>query len=153
MITAWRIVKAEHVADAFSGEGAVLNAGRWHSAGIRVVYTSEFASLAALEILVHLRRKNRPPAYHLIPCYFHEALVEEVDVKRLPPNWAAGISPPSLRAYGDTWSRDRVSPVLKVPSAVTQIEFNYLLNPEHPDFGSIDIGESQPFRLDLRLLT
>lgn len=153
MITAWRMVKAEHVADAFSGEGSILHAGRWHSAGTRVVYTAEFASLATLEILVHLHRPTRPPAYHLIPCYFHEALVEEVDVKSLPPNWMAGISPPSLRAYGDTWARDRVSPVLKVPSAITRIEFNYLLNPEHPDFASIDIGESRPFTFDPRLLT
>ena len=37
MIEAWRIVKAEHAADAFTGEGAMLYAGRWHSEGTRVV--------------------------------------------------------------------------------------------------------------------
>ena len=153
MITAWRIVKEEHADDAFGGEGAFLYAGRWHSAGTRVVYTAESASLATLEILIHLRRKNRPPAYNLIQCSFDDSLVEEVGVERLPPDWFASISPPSLRAYGDAWARDRVSAVLKVPSAITRIEFNYLLNPEHPDFASIEIGEPRPFRLDLRLLT
>lgn len=152
-ITAWRIVKAAHVAEAFSGEGAFLYAGRWHSAGTRVVYTAESASLATLEILVHLRGKSRLPAYHLVPCSFSPALVGDVDVKRLALNWFAPLSPPSLRAHGDSWARDRLTAVLKVPSAITQSEFNYLLNPEHPDFASIEIGDPRPFRLDLRLLT
>jgi RES domain-containing protein len=43
--------------------------------------------------------------------------------------------------------------VLKVPSAVTLVEFNYLLNPEHRDFASIEIGDPQPFKLDYRLIT
>jgi RES domain-containing protein len=153
VITTWRIVKAEYTDDAFSGEGAFLYAGRWHSAGTRIVYTAESASLATLEILVHLRRKTQPPAYSFIQCSFDEALVRTVNVEQLPPDWFASISPPSLRAFGDEWARNRVSPVLKVPSAITRIEFNYLLNPEHPDFASISMGQPRPFRLDLRLLT
>ena len=153
VITAWRIVKAEYADDAFRGEGAFRYGARWHSAGTRIVYTAESASLATLEMLVHLRRKATPPAYCLIPCYFHEALVEELDVRRLPSEWYSALSPPELRAFGDEWARERVSPVLKVPSAITRVEFNYLLDPEHPDFASVDVGDARPFRLDLRLLT
>jgi RES domain-containing protein len=152
VITAWRIVKAEYVRDAFSGEGALLYAGRWHSAGTRVVYTAESPSLATLETLVHLRRRNQLPAYHLVPCSFRDALVHEVDASTLPADWFAPISPSSLRTYGDSWARERISAVLRVPSAITQIEHNYLLNAEHPDFAAIEIGESRPFRFDLRLL-
>jgi RES domain-containing protein len=154
VITAWRLVRPEFAEDAFSGDGAVLYAGRWHSEGTRVVYTAQSAALATLEMIVHMPRGHASmPAYILIPCYFHEALVEEIDVATLPANWFADISPPELREYGDTWVRDRVSPVLKVPSAVTRIEFNYILNPEHPDFGSVDIGEPREFELDKRLVT
>jgi RES domain-containing protein len=152
VIEAWRIAKAEYADDAFSGEGAMLYAGRWHSEGTRVVYTAESVALAILEILVRMRRMN-VPAYVLIPCYFHEALVEELDMAKLPEDWASPISPAGLRSFGDTWARNRVSPVLRVPSAVTLVEFNYLLNPEHPDFASIDIGEARPFSFDLRLVT
>ena len=52
---AWRIVKERHAASALDGEGARLHGGRWNSAGVRVVYTSFAKSLAALEILVHVR--------------------------------------------------------------------------------------------------
>jgi RES domain-containing protein len=151
VITAWRITKREYASDAFSGDGAALYAGRWHSEGTRVVYTAETISLATLEILVHLRERRRIPDYSIIPCYFPEAVVEELDVTKLPANWAAAISPPELRRFGDRWATDRVSAVLKVPSAVTQVEFNYLLNPEHPDFRSIDVGELRSFHMDVRL--
>jgi RES domain-containing protein len=41
--------------------------------------------------------------------------------------------------------------VLKLPSAVVPSEFNYLLNPAHPDFGRISIGKPQVFKADPRL--
>lgn len=153
MITAFRIAKREYSSDAFSGEGAARNAGRWHSQGTRVVYTAESISLATLEILVHMRDRKHVPDYALIPCFFHEALVEELDVTSLPDDWSAAIAPVGLREFGDRWARERVSVVLKVPSAVTQAESNYLLNPEHPDFSSVDIGDPRPFHLDVRLYT
>ncbi len=152
MIEAWRIVKAQYADDAFSGEGAVLYAGRWHSAGTRVVYTAESVALATLEILVRMRRMD-VPQYRLIPCYFHEALAEELDVRRLPENWSDPVAPVELRRFGDQWVREGVSAVLKVPSAVTLVEFNYLLNPEHAGFASVEIGEPRPFKLDYRLVT
>jgi RES domain-containing protein len=153
MLTAWRIVKAEFAADAFSGEGAVRVAGRWHSEGTRIVYTAESISLATLEILVHMRSRKAVPDYRLIPCYFPEACVEELDISVLPPDWNAHIAPTALRGFGDDWTARGASPVLKVPSAVTQSEFNYLLNPEHEDFRSVDIGEPRLFHLDVRLFT
>ena len=152
MIEAWRIVKSEYADDAFSGEGAWLYAGRWHSEGTRIVYTSDSVALATLEILVHMRRLQ-VPSYSLIPCSFSEALVEELDIAILPENWSAAIAPTALRRFGDVWARERVSAVLRVPSAVTLVEFNYLLNPGHPDFRSIDIGDARPLHMDLRLHT
>ena len=152
MIETWRIVKAEHADSAFSGDGSMLCAGRWHSEGTRVVYTAESIALATLEILVNMRKLN-VPEYCAIPCSFQEALVEEIDVRRLPENWADPVAPLSLRAFGDEWARKGVSAALRVPSAVTLVEFNYLLNPEHRDFSSIELGEPRPFRLDYRLVT
>jgi RES domain-containing protein len=153
VIVAWRIARREYADDAFSGEGAFLYAGRWHSEGTRIVYTAENLSLATLEVLVHLSGRQNLPDYVLIPCYFPEAVVEELDVTQFPANWADAIAPPALRLFGDRWAADRGSAVLKVPSAVTLVEYNYLLNPDHPDFNSVDIGEPRPFRLDVRLFT
>ncbi len=151
MLTAWRIVKARFADEAFTGDRSLVTAGRWHSAGTRVIYTAESISLATLEIMVHLDSGLSFPEFVAIPCYFHEVLVEELDVAQLPAHWFAAASPPELRKFGDVWACDGVSAVLKVPSAVTRLEFNYLLNPEHPDFRSIDIGEPRRVTLDSRL--
>ncbi len=41
--------------------------------------------------------------------------------------------------------------VLRVPSAIIPQDYNYLLNPAHPDFAQIKIGTPETFDLDTRL--
>ena len=45
------------------------------------------------------------------------------------------------------------SVVLRVPSAVTEGEYNYLLNPAHVDFKKLIIGRMEAFKLDPRLIS
>lgn len=152
MITSWRIVTAEHGETAFSGEGARLYGGRWNLEGTPLVYTAQSAALAALEMLVRFRRDERMLGYILFACSFDESLVESLDPADLPENWRADPPPPLLQEMGEAWIRSEASAVLRVPSAVIETESNYLLNPAHPDFGTIDIADPIPFSLDLRLL-
>jgi RES domain-containing protein len=151
-ITAWRIVKARHAAGAFDGEGARVEGGRWNSPGASVVYTSQSAALAALEMLVHLGRASILPAYVLIPCTFDEALVTRLDRKRLPKHWRSYPAPPELQLIGDDWVKSDTSAVMEVPSAVIETDSNYLLSPQHRDFSAIRVMDPQPFEFDLRLL-
>ena len=51
------------------------------------------------------------------------------------------------------WLLSGSSTVLSVPSAVIPQERNYIINPEHEYFRSVDVGPARPFQLDLRLLT
>ena len=150
-VTAWRIVKARHAANAFDGEGARVDGGRWNSPGTPLVYTSESAALAALELLVHLGRGSILGAYVLIACTFEEALVEHLDPRRLPRNWRSYPAPPELQLLGDEWVRSGTSAVLQVTSAVIASDSNYLLNPRHRDFQNIRILRPQTFELDPRL--
>lgn len=152
-ITAWRIVKARHAANAFDGEGARVEGGRWNSPGTPVVYTSQSAALAALEMLVHLGRGSILAAYVLIPCTFDDAIVSRLDRKRLPKNWRSYPAPPGLQLIGDEWVRSGTSAVLEVPSAVIETDSNYLVNPHHREFQTIRVMDPQPFEFDLRLLT
>jgi RES domain-containing protein len=151
-ITAWRIVKARHAAGAFDGEGARVEGGRWNSPGTPMVYTSQSAALAVLEMLVHLGRGSALPAYVLIPCAFDDALVSPLDRKRLPKHWRSYPAPPELQLIGDEWIKSGRSAVLEVPSAVIETESNYLLNPRHTDFAGVRLMEPQPFEVDVRLL-
>jgi RES domain-containing protein len=41
--------------------------------------------------------------------------------------------------------------VLRVPSVVTAGEFNFILNPRHPDFARLKLGLPEPFAFDARL--
>jgi hypothetical protein len=38
----------------------------------------------------------------------------------------------------------------KVPSAVIPVEFNYMINPDHPDYSEIKIGRKKRHALDVR---
>ena len=69
----------------------------------------------------------------------------------LPANWRRYPPPEALAELGTRWARDLKSPVLAVPSAVIPQELNYVLNPVHPDFKRIRVGDPEAFRFDPRL--
>ena len=153
MPTAWRIVKTRYASSAFDGEGARVYGGRWNSPGTAIVYTSHSRSLAVLEVLVHLNRTGVVLAsYSLCAAFFGEDLVGRLDPSRMPEGWRAYPAPPDLRAIGDAWVQGRTSPVLEVPSAIVEGESNYLLNPAHPEFSSVAVGDPEPLEFDPRLL-
>lgn len=148
-VTAWRIVKTDWASRAFDGEGARLYGGRWNNIGQPVVYTAATLSLAALEMLVHLEAADLERAYSFIPVLFDASLVRELP--DLPANWRDNPAPVSARETGDRWLKAMSSAVLRVPSALIPQEFNYLLNPRHPDFSQLRIGEPLTFDFDKRL--
>jgi RES domain-containing protein len=152
VITSWRITTADYAESAFDGEGARLYGGRWNSRGVRVVYTSSTAALAALELLVRIVRDEPLRNYILFACSFDGPLVEDADRKSLPAGWRVSPPPQTLREVGNVWIQRGSSAVLRVPSAVIETESNYLLNPEHSDFRKIQIAEPIPFSLDMRLI-
>lgn len=150
-ITAWRLCKRLHVARAFDGQGAAQNPGRWNSAGTAVVYTAESRSLASLEILVHTEDTQLLAAvsWVMVPVGVDEALIEIPRV--LPDDWRQLPAPSSTREIGRRWVAESRSAVLRVPSAVVDGEFNYVLNPRHADFARLEIGKPRPFSFDPRL--
>ena len=152
MITAWRIVKTERSEGAFDGKGARLLGGRWNSRGMAIVYTASTASLAALEVLVHLTPEEDLRDFVIFACTFDESLIEEIDRKVLPRDWKQYPAPETLERIGDSWVLRESSVVLRVPSVIIDSESNYLLHPAHRDFKRIHIAEPVPFSLDMRLI-
>jgi RES domain-containing protein len=73
------------------------------------------------------------------------------DQESLPPDWEEDPAPASLRDLGTNWLVSKASAVARVPSAIVPTEYNYLLNPEHPDFGLITMEEPIPFVFDRRM--
>ena len=152
IVKAWRITKERYSKDAFSGEGSREYGGRWNSRGRAVVYTSQHASLAILEQLVHLGLSQHLQNYVLIECSFDDKLITRINIKQLPPDWRTFPTLVSLQALGNAWYDSGSSVVLQVPSAIIPIEQNYLMNPEHTDFTKVIIGKPQKFAFDERLV-
>ena len=76
-------------------------------------------------------------------------LISQVDSSEL--NFSTFVSPDS-QAMGDQWLEHGTGAALNVPSAVIPEESNYLLNPAHPKFNQIIIGEPETFAFDPRLI-
>jgi RES domain-containing protein len=151
MITAWRICKPKWARSAFDGRGAAEAPGRWNNFGTSNIYTAESRSLASLEVLVHAEDTSLLSAMSMvaIPISFAETLLETPT--KFPTDWRDLPAPNSTRAFGDAWIASVRSAILRVPSGVTLGEFNYLLNPNHPDFSRIHLGQPEPFCFDGRL--
>jgi RES domain-containing protein len=150
MLSAWRLTKTKLLPGAWDGQGAKKSGGRWNSVGIAVVYTSSTLSLALVEVLVHLP-SGILPAYSAVRVDFDESMVTAVHPAELPANWRDHPPPPETRAIGDFWVAEASSLVLRVPSVVVPNEFNYVLNPSHPAFADVGIGDPIPFPFDPRL--
>jgi len=148
----WRICKSRYTESSFSGEGGLFAPGRWHSKGHRIVYTSESTSLAALEVWVHVEPQNPLPTYVVVSADIPDHLkVEAIEEGMLPKNWRQLGLYPSLQILGTDWLESKVSAVARVPSAVVPGEYNYLLNPLHPDFEQVRPGTPAPFQFDPRM--
>ena len=105
-------------------------------------------SLAILEWRANLTQWPTPPSV-IIEIEFDASLVWSPT--KLPAGWKRWPYPKTNAAVGDNWVRSGRSAVLELPSAVVPEEFNYILNPAHPDFGKISIGKPRVFKADPRL--
>ena len=116
-----------------------------------MVYTAGSQSLVMLEMLVQdepLRAR-----YVMIPATLPNKLkIERVVPEQLPANWRDPAAREQLQTMGTDWIRRGSSAVLAVPSSVIPAETNCLLNPHHPSFAKIAIGQAQEFVTDLRLI-
>jgi RES domain-containing protein len=107
--------------------------------------------LAVLEVLVHLDTPALLEKYVLFEVEFASPLVTDLDRSLLPRNWKSDPVPEAVQAVGDRWTSSGISAVLRVPSVLVPEESNFLINPRHPDFGSIVISDPRSFQFDPRL--
>ena len=131
-LKAWRLVHSRWQKTALSGEGAALYPGRWNKAGERMVYLGSSLALAALETLVHLEVDATDQDFTAIELSIPDNLVLSEKLKR---NWKEDLD--YTRNLGSQWLKAGKSLALVVPSAVIEVETNFLLNPEHSGFNQI----------------
>ncbi len=148
----FRISKRAYIKD-LGGTGAGIYGGRWNPPGINLLYTAGSISLACLEFLVNNYHLMAPPDICLAKIEILTGSLKELKWSQLPDQWdEKTFIPASTQKVGSAFVATKQYYVLKVPSAIVSEEFNYLLNPMHPDHQKTVIKEIiDPFSLDSRL--
>lgn len=106
-------------------------------------------SLAALEVLVHLKQTNDLQPFRAFILEVPDELI--LMPTSFPTRWRTDYS--VSRGFGDAWLKQGNKPVLRVPSVVTPGEWNFLLNPLHRDFSlKWVVAGPSVYRFDARLV-
>jgi RES domain-containing protein len=148
----YRLSKAKYHLD-LSRKGAELSGGRWNSKGIALLYTSQSRALAFAEVAIHIPVGIMPKDYVLISISVPDtAGILKLANTDLPQDWRS--NPPSdiTQKIGDRFVVEAKYPILQVPSAVVPGDFNFLVNPGHPQVKGVTIVHVEPFEFDSRFV-
>lgn len=150
----FRIEREKYLESTLKGIGAAMTEGyRWNSANTFLVYTADSRALATLEVSVHLDLSEDLPSDRFyveieIP---DDLQILELLLDDLPKGWDS--KPPQIETQfiGDDFVEDANAAILKVPSSIIPLEYNYLINPNHPEAERITVVSQTPLKFDERL--
>jgi RES domain-containing protein len=146
----YRVGKSRYASD-LTGEGARLNGGRWNNIGVPCLYTSVSRALAVLEYTVNVNIQNVPRALSITVFEIPDHGIQVISEADLPGNWKTVPAPSSTKDFGDQLLNSAAQPVIQIPSSVIRDEYNFLLNPRHPNFYEVTILEIKDFVYDVRI--
>jgi len=149
----YRIEREKYLDTTLRGVGAALTEGyRWNSLNTNLVYTADSRALATLEVSVHLDfLEDLPTDRFYVEIEIPDDIeILELSIDQLTENWDS--KPPILETQliGGDFVSQKNAAVLKVPSAIVPPEFNYLINPNHPDSSKIKVISTQRLQFDNR---
>lgn len=150
----YRIEREKYLDTTLQGVGAASTEGyRWNSLNTYLVYTAESRALATLEVSVHLDFTEDLPTdrFYVEIDIPDDIEILELSIDQLPENWDS--KPPILETQyiGDDFVSQKDAAVLKVSSSIVPSEYNYLINPNHPDSAKIKVISTQKLQFDNRL--
>ena len=139
---------------ACAGNDAAAAGGRWTSVARPVIYLADSLALAQLEKRVHT--PMRPPRDLVaVEAIVPAAAVASAEGVLLPDDWGAdnvdwSVGSAASQCIGDDWLARGTSLLLRVPSVVVPVRWNYLLNPAHPEARRVRTRRIE-YRPDARL--
>jgi RES domain-containing protein len=148
----YRVSKTKYAGD-LKGEGARLFGGRWNNKMIACLYTSESKALAVLEYTVNVNIDDIPRSLSIITIEIPDRPITILDEADLPGDWKYSPAPSSTKDFGSKLLLAAAEPVIRIPSAVIPSEFNYILNPLHPDSKKFTVIDTIDFVYDVRIKT
>lgn len=149
----YRIANVKFKEYTLSGVGAEKFGGRWNDVGVRAVYCSENRALSLLEYYIHSDNVALLPKEILLAVIEIQDDLEIIELTKLPEKWKVYPYSTSTTGIFGKFVKDKNIFALKVPSTIIPMEFNYILNPLHPEFGRIRVKEFLKIPIDTRLKT
>jgi len=150
----FRIEREKYLHQTLQGLGAArATAFRWNSLFTPMVYTSSSRALALLEVAVHLNLHSElPNDRFFVEIEVADELPREViTANELPAGWDARPPIAVSQQIGDAFVRRATAAVLQVPSCIVPAEYNFLINPMHPDASKIHVVSTERVQFDARL--
>jgi RES domain-containing protein len=148
----YRVGRAKYAHD-ITGEGARLFGGRWNHKLTGCLYTSESRALAVLEYTVNVNIDEIPRALCITTIEVPETSIIELHEKNLPGNWKEVPAPSSTKELGTKLLQEAKALIIKVPSTIIPNEYNFLINPRHPEIDTVRIEGVVDFVYDVRIKT
>ncbi|MEM6816301.1 MAG: RES family NAD+ phosphorylase [Bacteroidota bacterium] len=144
----YRLARSEF-ATSLNSSGAP---NRWNSAREYVIYTSGSASLCALELLAHTSGVRPVGNYKLMKIEIDDSIqILNMDKGNLPQDWNSISNYHLTQDLGSDWYEKKNFLVLKVPSAIIDSEYNYIVNTVHDSFSKhIRLLDTDDFFWDKR---
>lgn len=126
-------------------------AARWNAKGRFVIYTAGSRSLACLENLVHRSGEWQGKMYKVMLIEFADKIkIDTFETGDLKKNWEQISNFSYCQSMADSWLKNATAVILRVPSVIIKKEYNYLINPQHPDFKLIKLTGVEDFNFDER---
>ena len=129
------------------GTGASVNGARWNSPGAAPIYAAENYSAAYLELIVKIGSIAISRTYH----YCRIDVPDEVQVENSEFPLLLLDREAATRGYGNRWWKQKRTAVLRVPSAVTRVDSNFLIHPHHAQFSLLKVSAPEPVWVDPRV--
>lgn len=118
---------------------------RWNGYGTRMLYTAESIAVAKGEISRRTPLNLLPPGFEILTIELPD---DSVFVpKKLPERWDEVPAGKQTKNFGDDFIKSGKALAMKVPSACDKKSFNYLINPDHPDFIRVRLLSTEPLYL------
>jgi RES domain-containing protein len=148
----YRISSSKYIED-LSGAGAKQYGGRWNNKRTAVVYLAETRAMAVMEVLVHLSPEQVDRPFVLATFDVPDDKIYDISIFDLPEDWRDPQTGDELKKIGDKFVRDGIYLLMKVPSIILEEEFNFIINPNHPDSKKIKLVNRRDFVFDKRFKT
>lgn len=127
-------------------------AARWNSNDVSVIYTASSRSLACLENVVHRNQLGLSALFRVMTIEIPgDVNIQAIDKGQLHEDWKDFGNMYLTQQIGDLWVSKMETAILKVPSSIIEMEYNYLINPMHADFKKIKLLQTVPFVFDERI--